>query len=186
MMKNIQFSMRLLIGIVAVLMLAGLSALPSNAEVTSINGAAVFNNNCARCHNARSLDEFSLNEWAVIMPHMREKAHLTGQETEAVMQFIRLVKNGDEAPRETKSSAMNGEALFKKYSCQGCHSLNGKGGTVGPALDSIIENKGRSFFVKKLQDPQFNNPSSPMPKMPLTNSEIDALVKFLFQKNVKE
>ncbi len=183
-MKKIKFQVSLLMLLVAVLMLLGMSAVSSDTDKASINGAAVFNNNCARCHNARSLDEFSLNEWAVIMPHMREKAHLTGRETDAVMQFIRLVKNG--SGDSEKKSISSGAALFKKYSCLGCHRFQGTGGTVGPALDSTIEDKGNEYFVKKLKNPQFNNPSSPMPRMPLTADEIEALATFLSQKGMNE
>lgn len=152
-----------------------------NAESQPINGAEVFNNNCTRCHNARSLDEFSLEEWAVIMPHMREKAHLTGKETDAVMQFVALVKNdiGESNTFQNNQPTLSGKALFTKYSCQGYHSIKGKGGSVGPALDSIVGSKGEEFFIQKLKNPQFNNPSSPMPKMPLNGAEIDALLDYL-------
>ncbi len=151
------------------------------AETQPINGAEVFNNNCARCHNARPLEEFSLEEWAVIMPHMREKAHLTGKETDAVMQFIALVKNDSATVDVAQKSqpTMSGEDLFTKYSCQGCHSVNNVGGSVGPALDATIASKGRGFFLQKLKNPQFNNPTSPMPKMPLTDDQINALADYL-------
>ncbi len=157
------------------------TALPATAESQPINGAEVFNNNCARCHNARSLDEFSLGEWAVIMPHMREKAHLTGKETDAVMQFVALVKGdaGNSKSPQKKHVTLSGEALFTKYSCQGCHSVKGQGGSVGPALDLIIDSKGKEFFIQKLRNPQFNNAASPMPKMPLTDIEINALSDYL-------
>ena len=57
--------------------------------------------------------------------------------------------------------------------------IKGKGGSVGPALDSIVGSKGEEFFIQKLKNPQFNNPSSPMPKMPLNGAEIDALLDYL-------
>ena len=165
---------------VLMLVLSMFGSMWASADTSTINGAEVFNNNCARCHNARSLDEFSLQEWEVIMPHMREKAHLTGKETDAVMDFIRLVKNDDVTSVNTsdKSQTLSGEALFTKYSCQGCHSVNGQGGTVGPALDSTISDKGKDFFLRKLKNPQFNNPASPMPKMPITDREIEALADY--------
>lgn len=153
----------------------------ASGEDREFNGAAVFNNNCARCHNARSIDEFSLGEWAVIMPHMRERAHLTGKETDAVMEFIALVKRKPRVVDAEKKDQpiMSGSALFTKYGCHGCHALNGDGGSVGPSLDGIIVKKGKSFFLKKLKDPQFNNPTSPMPKMPLTDDEMSALLDYL-------
>jgi len=157
-----------------------LSSAVATAAAPSPNGAEVFNNNCARCHNARSIDEFSLAEWAVIMPHMREKAHLTGRETESVLEFITLIKNGDEAASRTSQTAqLSGKDLFGKYSCQGCHQVGGQGGSVGPALDGVVRNKGKEFVSRKLKDPQFNLPSSPMPKMPMNDEEIRAVVEFL-------
>ena len=56
-------------------------SLPNLADdETTLSGAELINNNCARCHNSRPVREFSIGEWRVIMPHMREKAHLTGSE----------------------------------------------------------------------------------------------------------
>ena len=145
-----------------------------------ISGAEVINNNCARCHNARSINEFSISEWQVIMPHMRQKAHLTGSETEAVLQFISTVlgPNGT-TNAKTTSQKMDGKQLFNKYGCQGCHSLKGVGGKVGPALDSIIEDKGKAFVKQKLANPQFNNSASPMPMMSLSEEQISAIVEYI-------
>jgi len=147
-----------------------------------ISGAEVINNNCARCHNARSINEFSIPEWSVIMSHMREKAHLTGQETEAVMRFITTVLEPANETTSSSQSANNvedGEVLFKKFGCQGCHSLNKVGGNVGPELDTVIDVKGEEFFKQKLLNPQFNNSSSPMPRMPLNEKQIMSIAGYL-------
>ena len=82
--------MKSIIQILLVVSLSLLSAFSSYAE-EKISGAEVINNNCARCHNARAVHEFSIPEWKVIMPHMREKAHLTGKETQAVLEFWNLL-----------------------------------------------------------------------------------------------
>jgi mono/diheme cytochrome c family protein len=152
------------------------------AEVAS--GAEIINNNCARCHNSRPIQEFSIQEWSVIMPHMREKAHLTGKETEAVMEFLKTISSVPDknTADDVAILVMNGGELMAKYGCQGCHSFNGQGGALGPPLDNTVELKGADFVIKKLTDPQFNNPTSAMPKMPLTVAEIDALVDFLKRK----
>jgi hypothetical protein len=36
-----------------------------------------------------------------------------------------------------------------------------------------------TFFERKVKEPQFNNSASAMPKMPITDEEIAALVVFL-------
>tara|TARA_R110001583_G_scaffold186189_3_gene346823 strand:+ start:1336 stop:1875 length:540 start_codon:yes stop_codon:yes gene_type:complete len=152
------------------------------AEVGS--GAEIINNNCARCHNSRPIQEFSIQEWSVIMPHMREKAHLTGQETETVMEFFKTISSVPvkKVADVATLPVLDGGALMAKFGCQGCHSFNGQGGALGPALDNVVAQKGGEFVTKKLTDPQFNNPSSAMPKMPLTAAQINVLVGFLGQK----
>jgi len=174
--KNIQ--------LVFLLFLLGLTNAPALAK--EISGAEVINNNCARCHNARATHEFSMSEWQVIMPHMREKAHLTGEETQAVLDFIGLTKGlqtkEDVLPVTQEAKTGNeGKRLLTQFGCQGCHSIDGTGGSVGPTLDGIIAAKGEEFFKKKLKNPQFNNPASPMPPMPLTDEQIEEIVVFLKQ-----
>lgn len=173
--------MKSIIQILLVVSLSLLSAFSSHAE-EKISGAEVINNNCARCHNARAVHEFSIPEWKVIMPHMREKAHLTGKETQAVLEFLELTSQSVPLAQKIapeKIIAPDGKQLFTQFGCQGCHSLKGDGGTVGPALDETIKNKGIGFFIKKLQNPQFNNSSSPMPKMPLNEQQIEAIAEYI-------
>jgi hypothetical protein len=101
------------------------------AEVGS--GAEIINNNCVRCHNSRPIQEFSIQEWSVTMPHMREKAHHTGKETEAVMKFLKTISRGPDKNTAdvVEISILDGGALMTKYGCQGCHSFNGQGGHWG-------------------------------------------------------
>lgn len=148
----------------------------------NISGAQVINDNCAKCHNARAVHEFSVPEWKVIMPHMRVKAHLTGQETLAVIEFLELTSQTSQSLKQpilVTNNVPDGKKLFGQYGCQGCHSFKGSGGSVGPELDHVIEAKGISFFTQKLQNPQFNNSASPMPKMPLNEEQIKALADYL-------
>tara|TARA_R110001606_G_scaffold288212_1_gene436350 strand:+ start:6363 stop:6911 length:549 start_codon:yes stop_codon:yes gene_type:complete len=165
--------------------LLALSGQTVAAEVAEVaGGAEIINNNCARCHNSRPIQEFSIQEWSVIMPHMREKAHLTGLETEAVMDFLRTISG---VPEENTAStvattAVDGSELMTRFGCQGCHAFKGQGGALGPALDSVVEQKGTAFVQNKLKDPQFNNPASAMPKMPLSDVQINALIDFLTHK----
>ncbi|TMO88909.1 cytochrome c [Pseudoalteromonas spongiae] len=173
--------MKSIIQILLVISLSLVAAFSSYAE-EKISGAEVINNNCARCHNARAVHEFSIPEWKVIMPHMREKAHLTGKETQAVLEFLELTSQSVPLAKKVapeKMIAPDGKQLFTQFGCQGCHSLKGDGGTVGPALDETIKNKGVGFFIKKLQNPQFNNSSSPMPKMPLNEQQIKAIAEYI-------
>lgn len=146
-----------------------------------LSGAELINNNCARCHNSRPIQEFSMSEWKVIMPHMREKAHLTGTEVQAILKFMEIASTPVQAPKvlESVNNTVEPREVLTRYGCQGCHQVQGAGGTLGPSLDNIISEKGIAFFERKVKEPQFNNSASAMPKMPITDEEIAALVVFL-------
>lgn len=162
-----------------------LAASPSFAggDGMPLSGAEVINNNCARCHNARPVQEFSLEDWSVIMPHMRHQAHLTGEETRAVMDYFQTLSRPP--PVESISEparATSGKELMARYGCLGCHSLGGQGGNVGLALDGVVQRRGADFVRRKLENPQFDNPQSAMPRAPLSPAEIQAIVDYLARK----
>jgi len=146
-------------------------------------GAQVYGENCARCHNARPAEEYSKKEWSVVIPHMRVKAHLTGKEALAVEGFLASTLTAD--VRNTGNHAKvdvpqrTGAELVEQFGCQGCHQINGEGGTLGPVLDNVVSNKGEAFVFKKLTNPKFNNAASSMPKYPMTQDDIQAIIDFL-------
>ena len=72
-----------------------------------------------------------------------------------------------------KSLTVNPRDVLTRYGCQGCHQVQ------GPSLDNVISEKGRAFFLRKVKEPQFNNSSSAMPQMPITDDELEALAEFL-------
>ncbi|MBT0588026.1 c-type cytochrome [Alteromonas oceanisediminis] len=149
-----------------------------------LSGAELINNNCARCHNSRPIQEFSMSEWKVIMPHMREKANLTGAEVQAILEFMEIATTPAQAMnvKEVVNLAADPKEVLTRYGCQGCHQVQGAGGTLGPSLDNVISEKGRAFFLRKVKEPQFNNSSSAMPQMPITDDELEALAEFLSSK----
>lgn len=63
--------------------------------------------------------------------------------------------------------------------CVACHALSGQGGVVGPALDGVGARRDRDYLVKWLRDPQGVKPGTAMPKLPLTDAEVDELTAFL-------
>jgi nitric oxide reductase subunit C len=63
--------------------------------------------------------------------------------------------------------------------CIACHALGGSGGVVGPALDGVGLKYDRPYLEQWLSDPQKVKPGTTMPKLPLTQDEIQELVSFL-------
>ena len=158
-----------------------LSASPVAFGNEALSGAQLVNNNCARCHNSRPVQEFSMSEWRVIMPHMREKAHLTNTEVQSVLAFFDTVSSPNKPVLASATSKVDAspQDILTRYGCQGCHLVQGAGGTLGPSLDNVISEKGKAFFIKKVKNPQFNNSASAMPQMPISDEELEVLVDFL-------
>lgn len=82
--------------------------------------------------------------------------------------------NGDTA----KSVLTNAPVTFTTI-CMGCHKLAGKGGVVGPALDGVGRRLDAAFLKKWIHDPQAVKKGTAMPKLPLTDAQIDSVVVFL-------
>src|SRR5215813_9808281 len=112
---------------------------------------------CGQCHGIRSGSEgraapdlarissgtgfFELgaamwNHLPLMGAKMREKGierpTLTPLELSNVLAFIFTAQYRDET-----GNAKTGERLFASKRCAQCHAVGGKGGTVGPALDSL-------------------------------------------------
>ncbi|MBO6514865.1 MAG: c-type cytochrome [Phycisphaerales bacterium] len=150
---------------------------PGVAEDDVTAGARVYNENCSRCHNARPVQEFHADEWSVIVPHMREKAHLSGTEAKQLEAFIAVTLTADKVSQvaDEQTEDIDGPALVQKFACAACHKMNGTGGALGPSLDDVVQRMGREDVIKKILEPTFNNPSSSMPRFPLSEAEAAAI-----------
>ena len=63
--------------------------------------------------------------------------------------------------------------------CIACHSLEGQGGVVGPALDGVGDRRPYDNLVAWITDPQQLKPGTLMPKLPLTQADVVELASFL-------
>lgn len=63
--------------------------------------------------------------------------------------------------------------------CVPCHSIDGRGGAVGPALDGVADRLDADFFPRWLHDPNAERPGTRMPRLPLTEPQIDELSTWL-------
>ncbi len=72
-----------------------------------------------------------------------------------------------------------GRKLFEEYQCQGCHTLDGVGGEIGPRLDGAGARLRPDFMYRWVLDPQRIVPGTPMPNKDLWEEEAQALVCFL-------
>lgn len=154
-------------------------------------GAKVYAENCGRCHNPRSSTERTDREWTVIINHMRVRAGLTGGQARQVLAFLqetnglpsRASAEAVMAPRATEpeapAGADRGRALVEAKGCAGCHVVGKTGGTLGPSLNGAVARRGEEYVVRKLANPAFDNANTMMPRLDLTDAEIESIVEYL-------
>lgn len=63
--------------------------------------------------------------------------------------------------------------------CMVCHSINGSGGQIGPALNGVTERHNDAWLREWLHDPQATREGSRMPNFHFTDDEISAVVEYL-------
>jgi nitric oxide reductase subunit C len=105
--------------------------------------------------------------------------HLAAKEIEDVVAFLRWVSNIEnhdwppqDSPNRWKrsterllaSAAMTpAAALVKQENCLDCHTLGGKGGTLGPRLEWIGGRRDADWIARYVADPHAVSPGSRMP-----------------------
>jgi mono/diheme cytochrome c family protein len=77
------------------------------------------------------------------------------------------------------AAVAQGKALYASNKCAICHSIDAKGGSVGPALDDTGKKWTLDKMVAFLQAPSSVNPDSSMPAMHGTPAEIRAIAAYM-------
>lgn len=81
-----------------------------------------------------------------------------------------------------RADADRGRALFGELRCTSCHSVNGRGGTMGPELTRIGDKVRRDWLASYLQDPHRDQPDSAMLQYRLTAGQVGDLAAFLLEE----
>ncbi len=84
-------------------------------------------------------------------------------------------------PDEAEGSVARADNRPMVYNqlCVACHTLGGQGGSVGPALDGVGERFDADYLKKWIRDPSAVKPGAKMPKLPISDEQLDELVAFL-------
>ncbi len=120
--------------------------------------------------------------------------HFTDQEIDEVVAFLdwcgKVDLNGFPAdpplgrvatPPPVTSKVAQPE-VFTTKTCAGCHSIGGVGGNVGPALDTVGKRLGRDGVKEQIVNPRkVEAGKMQMPKIPMTDEELNTLVDYLME-----
>jgi mono/diheme cytochrome c family protein len=75
--------------------------------------------------------------------------------------------------------AKAGALLAGRLPCQGCHQLDGSGGTIGPDLTTVAARRSRAEIEQMIRDPQRMAPGSAMPRVAMPDDWVVLLADFL-------
>jgi len=92
--------------------------------------------------------------------------------------LVRTAVSETQSNLSSVAHTSNRPMIFNQM-CIACHSLEGQGGKVGPALDGVGSRRNRDYIASWLKDPLKIKADSRMPKLPLTENDIVELTAFL-------
>jgi mono/diheme cytochrome c family protein len=72
-----------------------------------------------------------------------------------------------------------GRLVFRDQGCYGCHTAEGMGTPIGPDLSRIGAKRDQANLTSWLRDPFMQRPRAHMPKIELTEAEVQALAAYL-------
>ena len=80
-----------------------------------------------------------------------------------------------------RAGSTEGKALYEQK-CQSCHSIGGQGGkmaNLGGKLDGVGGKRDAAWLKAYVADPKSKMPEGKMPKLKLSDQELDDLVAYL-------
>ena len=73
-----------------------------------------------------------------------------------------------------------GKQIVQREKCVDCHTINGKGGAVGPNLTYVGNKRSREYIIEQLKDPKSHNINTQMPSFKdLPEQDLKDLVDYL-------
>ena len=74
--------------------------------------------------------------------------------------------------------------IMQQQKCLECHTINGKGGSVGPNLSNVGRRRSRDYIFQQLKDPKSHNPDTQMPSFKdLPEQDLKTVVDYLISLN---
>jgi ubiquinol-cytochrome c reductase cytochrome b subunit len=155
-----------------------------------LDGVGAFRKaNCGSCHVLGSsgpgpdlAKAVSVKPANWLTDHFRKFApDLPGVQTRGLLQLVtKRDQKGLDAWRAAPEAAIQGAAVYQANQCATCHTLNGEGGKVGPALNGLRLRRERSWVVAHFADPDKLSPGSGMPPYgDLSPEDLDRLTSYV-------
>ncbi len=81
--------------------------------------------------------------------------------------------------RADEREVKRGKQVFISQGCYGCHMVGTAGTPIGPDLSRVGFKYPEAYLARWLRDPSAQKPTAHMPKIDLTEAEVQALSAYL-------
>jgi mono/diheme cytochrome c family protein len=78
-----------------------------------------------------------------------------------------------------ENTLAQGKQLFTQQGCYGCHMIEKYGTPIATDLSHVGAKYDRAYLTRWLKDPSAQKPTAHMPKIALTDAEVQALATYL-------
>ncbi len=107
--------------------------------------------------------------------------HLSDDQLTALAAFLlRVSPKNAHALEFAPNDVVQGAMIYQANQCGTCHTANGEGMKVGPALNGLSKGKSREWVEIQIRNPQAHSPETVMPGYNLPPAEMDRLISYLF------
>jgi ubiquinol-cytochrome c reductase cytochrome b subunit len=84
---------------------------------------------------------------------------------------------------ELSPEEMAGAAYFRQENCISCHTVNGRGGKLGPDLTAVSIHRDAAWMIAHFKRPSAVRPGTSMPPIQLGDTQLNSLAAFLLKLN---
>lgn len=161
---------------------------PSGFPPEIHKGYETFKSKCGECHTLDTSlkPSFPSAQWTAVVKQMQAMAssHLNDKQAQSILDFLNYDESHRKAALKPQASSTSsgsiagGQQVYAAQSCDTCHSIAGKGGNMGPALDGVAAKLSRDQIAQVVKD---GKPNTAMPALQpgTTEQQIHDLVDFL-------
>jgi cytochrome c oxidase subunit 2 len=82
-------------------------------------------------------------------------------------------------PLDSGAAVARGGQVFQDQGCYGCHTVGPTGTPIATDLTRIGARHDEAYFVRWLREPSQQKPRQHMPKLALSDGEVQALAAYL-------
>lgn len=109
-----------------------------------------------------------------------ERMHMWSRQIGSLLILLAVILAAPDLGAQENNTLAKGEQLFTQQGCYGCHMIEKYGTPIATDLSHVGAKYDRTYLARWLKDlPKAQKPTAHMPKIALTDAEVQALAAYL-------